>query len=182
MHTGINVASLVGHNTVRRLVMAWMIALLRMMNNPEWRQWWKIKCRKGCRSIHRIDLFTGQGKQYQRSHRPCRRAAATENGVYVSYTQWRKSRHRCNKWSKSISASLLISPVEISHFKVSHKANWGRSIETIVLSKMPGGGDMISRSISILILPVVRTAALPDWAFIGWAGFVGPKDRRSCIA
>ncbi len=129
----VNVATLIGHNDVRRAVMG------RANRTPTEEEMLKMEAlvdramRDGA-----IGLSTGLiyiPGTYSQTDEIVRLAkvAAKYKGVYASHM-----RDEGDKVVQAIEEALLIGreaniPVEISHFKLSGQQNWGRSKETVAL-------------------------------------------------
>jgi N-acyl-D-amino-acid deacylase len=133
LHPSINVATLVGHNDVRRAVLG---NARRDPNENE---------------LKRMELLVEQAMQqgavglstgliyipgtYSKTEEIVRlaKAAAKYHGVYASHM-----RNEGDSVTQAIEEALHIGrsagmPVEISHFKLSGQQNWGRSKETVAM-------------------------------------------------
>ncbi len=169
MHTGINVASLVGHNTVRRLVMGLDDRLATDDEQSRMEAMVKDQMQKGA-----VGLSTGLiylPGMYSNTNEVIglARAAATENGVYASHIR-NEENHVIDAINEAINIGKSANiPVEISHFKVSHKANWGRSIETIALveNARRQGYDITIDQYPYTASSTNLGVRLPDWALSG---------------
>jgi N-acyl-D-amino-acid deacylase len=133
LHTSINIASLVGHNDVRRAVMG------NSNRDPDETELMKMEAlveeamRQGA-----VGLSTGLiyiPGTYSKTEEIVRLAKVTakHNGVYASHM-----RDEGDSITQAIDEALHIGrtaglPIEISHFKVSGQQNWGRSKETVAL-------------------------------------------------
>jgi N-acyl-D-amino-acid deacylase len=131
----INVAALVGHNTVRREVMG----TANRQPTPDEQQRMQALVEKAMQQ-GAVGLSTGliyvPGTY---SHTPevvgLAKAAAKYNGVYATHM-----RNEGDEVAQAIDEALTIGrqaniPVEISHFKLSGQNNWGRSDETLGMVK-----------------------------------------------
>lgn len=133
LHTSINVATLIGHNDVRRAVMG---NARRDPNERELLQMEKIVDQAMQQGA--VGLSTGLiyiPGTYSKTNEIVRLAkiAAKYHGVYASHM-----RNEGDSVIQAIQEALHIGraaniPVEISHFKVSGQQNWGRSKETVAL-------------------------------------------------
>ncbi|HYF32358.1 MAG TPA: D-aminoacylase [Chitinophagaceae bacterium] len=131
--TSINVATLIGHNTVRRAVMG---TARRDPTEAELQQMEKLV--EKAMQQGAVGLSTGLiyiPGTYSKTGEILRLAkvAANYNGLYASHM-----RNEGDSVTYAIEEALNIGrnaglPVEISHFKVSGQQNWGRSRETIAL-------------------------------------------------
>lgn len=133
LRTSINVATLIGHNDVRRAVMG------NARRDPSENELQQMEAlveqamREGA-----VGLSTGLiyiPGTYSKTGEIVRlaRIAARFDGVYASHM-----RNEGDSVTQAIEEALAIGraaniPVEISHFKVSGQQNWGRSKETVAL-------------------------------------------------
>lgn len=135
LQLSINIASLIGHNDVRKAIMG---RAMRDAGSTEQNQMDSIvdkAMRDGA-----VGLSTGLiyiPGTYSKTPEIISLAkhAAKYNGVYATHM-----RDEGDKVTDAIAEALTIGreakiPVEISHFKVSGQQNWGRSRETIALIK-----------------------------------------------
>jgi N-acyl-D-amino-acid deacylase len=97
------------------------------------------------------------------------KAAALYNGVYASHI-----RNEETKVVDAINEAINIGkqaniPVQISHFKVSHRANWGRSKETLPLieAARKEGYDVTIDQYPYTASSTNLGVRLPDWAMAG---------------
>jgi N-acyl-D-amino-acid deacylase len=133
LRTSINVATLVGHNDVRRAVMG---NARRDPSEAELQQMEALvdqAMRQGA-----VGLSTGLiyiPGTYSKTEEIVRlaKAASKHKGVYASHM-----RNEGDSVTQAIQEAIHIGraaamPVEISHFKISGQQNWGRSKETVAL-------------------------------------------------
>ncbi|HET6722357.1 MAG TPA: amidohydrolase family protein, partial [Chitinophagaceae bacterium] len=133
MKTSINVASLVGHNTVRRLAMGLDNRLATADEQKKMEELVAQAMKDGA-----VGLSTGLiylPGMYSNTEEVIglAKSAANYNGIYASHI-----RNEENGVKDAINEAINIGknaniPVQISHFKVSGPANWGRSKETLPL-------------------------------------------------
>jgi N-acyl-D-amino-acid deacylase len=133
LRTSINVATLIGHNDVRRAVMG---NANRLPQENELQQM-EALVEQGMRQ-GAVGLSTGLiyiPGTYSRTDEIVRlaRVVSKHNGVYASHM-----RNEGDSVTYAIEEAIHIGraaalPVEISHFKVSGQQNWGRSRETVAL-------------------------------------------------
>lgn len=131
----INVAALIGHNTVRRQVMG----TANRQPTPDEQQRMETLVEKAMQD-GAVGLSTGliyiPGTYSQTPEvAGLAKVAATYNGLYATHM-----RNEADKVTEAIEEALTIGraaniPVEISHFKLSGQNNWGRSNETLGLVK-----------------------------------------------
>jgi N-acyl-D-amino-acid deacylase len=167
--TAINVASLIGHNTVRRLAMGLENRPASAAEQARMEELVRQAMKAGA-----VGLSTGLiylPGMYSTTDEVIglAKAAAEGNGIYASHI-----RNEENEVIPAIQEALEVGrqarlPVEISHFKVSGRANWGRSSETLSLIEQAR-----KEGIEVTIDQYPYTASstnlgvrLPDWALSG---------------
>ena len=133
LHPSINVATLIGHNSVRRAVMG---TARRDPTEAELLQMEKLV--EKAMQQGAVGLSTGLiyiPGTYSKTSEILRLAKMTANynGLYASHM-----RNEGDSVTYAIEEALHIGrsaglPVEISHFKVSGQQNWGRSKETVAM-------------------------------------------------
>jgi N-acyl-D-amino-acid deacylase len=97
------------------------------------------------------------------------KVASTYNGVYASHIRDEGDQvHEAVSEAISIGREAKI-PVEISHFKVTYKPNWGRSTETLGLveSARREGIDVTVDQYPYVASSTTLDTTLPTWAFSG---------------
>jgi len=168
-HTSINVASLVGHNTVRRLVMG----LEDRRATPEEQRRMEAMVEQAMRD-GAVGLSTGLiylPGLYSTTDEVVglARASARNHGIYASHI-----RDEGNKVAEAINEAIDVGrqaglPVEISHFKVGAPANWGRSRETLALveNARREGLDVTIDQYPYTASSTNLGVMAPDWALSG---------------
>jgi N-acyl-D-amino-acid deacylase len=171
MGSSINIASLVGHNTVRRLVMGEDNRLATAAEQQKMEQLVQQAMKNGA-----VGLSTGLiylPGMYSNTEEVVglAKAAAAYNGVYASHI-----RNEENTVVDAINEAIDIGkaaniPVEISHFKVSGKSNWGRSKQTLALVEQArkDGYDVTIDQYPYTASSTNLGVRLPDWALGGGA-------------
>jgi len=171
MGVSINVASLIGHNTVRRQVMGDENRLAGAAEQQKMEDLVKQAMQQGA-----VGLSTGLiylPGMYSNTEEVVglAKAAAVYNGVYASHI-----RNEENKVVDAINEAINIGkaaniPVEISHFKVNGKSNWGRSKETLALIEQArkDGYDVTIDQYPYTASSTNLGVRLPDWALGGGA-------------
>ena len=169
MKTSVNVASLVGHNTVRRLAMGLDNRLATPAEQKKMEYLVAQAMKDGA-----VGLSTGLiylPGMYSNTEEVIglAKVAAAFNGIYASHI-----RNEENGVADAINEAINIGkaaniPVEISHFKVSGPANWGRSTETLKLVEKARGEGY---DVTIDQYPYTASSTnlgirLPDWALAG---------------
>jgi N-acyl-D-amino-acid deacylase len=185
----INIASLVGHNTVRRLAMGEDNRLASGTEQQKMEQLVRDAMAQGA-----IGLSTGLiylPGMYSNTEEVVglAKAAAAYNGVYASHI-----RNEENKVVEAINEAVDIGkaanmPVEISHFKVSGRSNWGRSKETLALIEQARkeGYDVTIDQYPYTASSTNLGVRLPDWALGGGADSLkarinNPEQHKQIIA
>lgn len=167
--TSINVATLVGHNTVRRQVMD----LVNRPATPADQARMEALVERGMQEgavgfstglIYLPGLFSNTEEVAGLA-----RAAARHGGLYASHI-----RNEGNKVAEAVNEAIDIGrraglPVQISHFKVSAPANWGRSKETLALVEdaRKAGLDVTIDQYPYTASSTQLSVMLPDWAVEG---------------
>jgi N-acyl-D-amino-acid deacylase len=165
LHTSINVASLIGHNDVRRAVMG---EANREPASAELEQM-KSMVDKAMQD-GAVGFSTGliyipgtYAKTYEVT--ALAKEAAKYNGVYTTHM-----RNEGDSVTQAIEEALNIGrqaniPVEISHFKLSGQNNWGRSRETLpmVIKAREEGLDVTIDQYPYTASSTSLSTLLPDW-------------------
>ncbi len=169
MKTSINVATLVGHNTVRRLGMGLgnRQATLEEMKKME-----DLVAKAVMDGA--VGLSTGLiylPGMYSNTQEIVNLAkiVSAAGGVYATHM-----RNEGLKVTDAINEALTIGreaniPVEISHFKVSGKASWGKSNETLdmVIKAREQGYDVTIDQYPYTASSTNLAVVIPDWALDG---------------
>jgi len=169
MKTSINIASLVGHNTVRRLAMGLDNRLATGDEQKKMEALVAQAMKDGA-----VGLSTGLiylPGMYSNTEEVIglAKSAASYNGIYASHI-----RNEENGVKDAINEAINIGrsaniPVQISHFKVSGPANWGRSKETLPLieAARKEGYDVTIDQYPYSASSTGLGIRLPDWAQAG---------------
>lgn len=165
----INVASLIGHNTVRIAIMG------RDNRQPNADEQSRMEAMvEKCMREGAVGLSTGLiyvPGTYAKTEEVIglARAASKYNGVYASHIRNEESAVR-----EAIEEAINVGrqaniPVQISHFKVGGKANWGRSKETIgmIESARREGWDVTIDQYPYTASSTNLGVRLPNWAIAG---------------
>lgn len=167
--TGVNVATLIGHNSVRRAVMG----DAQRDPTPDEQQRMEALVAKAMRE-GAVGLSTGLiyvPGTYSKTPEvvALAGAAASYHGVYASHIR-DEGDHVTNAIEEAINIGRVNKmPVEISHFKVTYKPNWGRSISTInqVEQAREEGIDVTIDQYPYVASSTTLNTLLPTWAFSG---------------
>jgi N-acyl-D-amino-acid deacylase len=169
MKTSINIASLVGHNTVRRQAMGLDNRLATGDEQKKMEELVAQAMKDGA-----VGLSTGLiylPGMYSNTDEVIglAKSAATYHGVYASHI-----RNEENGVKDAINEAINIGknaniPVQISHFKVSGPANWGKSKETLPLieAARKEGYDVTIDQYPYAASSTNLGIRLPDWALAG---------------
>ncbi|MES1217350.1 MAG: D-aminoacylase [Bacteroidota bacterium] len=169
MHTSINVASLYGHNTIRKLAMGLDNRPATPVELQKMQQLMEQGMKDGA-----VGLSTGLiylPGMYANTDEvvSIAKVASRFNGVYASHI-----RNEENGVADAINEAISIGqqaiiPVEISHFKVGGKGNWGRSKETIAIIEeaRKKGYDVTIDQYPYTASSTNLGVRLPDWALAG---------------
>ena len=167
--SSINVASLVGHNTVRRLT----LGLANRLASPEEQRKMEALVAQGMRD-GAVGLSTGLlylPGVYSNTEEVVglAKAVANHNGIYASHI-----RNEGNRVADAITEAINVGkgagiPVQISHFKVGGPANWGRSKETLSMVEQARreGFDVTIDQYPYTASSTYLGSLLPDWALEG---------------
>ncbi len=165
LHTSVNVAALIGHNDVRKVVMG------RASRNPTEAEMQAMESivdkamRDGA-----VGMSTGLiyiPGTYSTTEEILRLAkvAAKYGGVYASHM-----RDEGDSVVAAIEEALYIGreakmPVQISHFKLSGQQNWGRSSETIplIINARKEGLDVTIDQYPYTASSTSLSTLIPDW-------------------
>ncbi|MBK7651644.1 MAG: D-aminoacylase [Flammeovirgaceae bacterium] len=167
--TSINVATLIGHNTVRRAVMG------DLQRDPTAEEQEKMQ-----RLIEKamqdgaVGMSTGliyvPGTYSQTPEVVgLAKVAAQYHGVYASHIR-DEGDHVTDAINEAINIGREAKiPVEISHFKVTYKPNWGRSVETIgLIEKARAEGlDVTIDQYPYVASSTTLDTTMPTWVFAG---------------
>ena len=178
----INVASLIGHNTVRRQV----LGLANRVASPDDQARMESLVAKAMKQ-GAVGLSTGLlylPGVYSSTEEVIglARAAAAHGGIYASHI-----RNETDKVMDAINEALAIGraakiPVQISHLKVGGQGNWGRSREMLasIDRARTEGIDVTIDQYPYTASSTSLQVMLPDWAHEGGAGDIKKRlaDER----
>lgn len=167
--TSLNVATLVGHNSVRKLVMG------DGQRDPSTEEQLKMEAvvamamRDGAVGLSTGLIYVPGTYSKTPEVIGLAKAASKYNGVYASHI-----RSEGDNVTEAIDEAINIGrqagiPVEISHFKVTYKPNWGRSVSTIAQIEKARleGIDVTVDQYPYTASSTTLNTQLPDWAFSG---------------
>ena len=165
----INVASLIGHNSVRREVMG------ESMRDPsaEEQKAMEALVEKGMNE-GAVGLSTGLiyvPGTYSKTAEVIglAKAASIHGGVYASHIR-DEGDHVAEAVEEAINIGRQANiPVEISHFKVTYKPNWGKSVNTIaqVDKARKEGVEVTVDQYPYVASSTTLSTTVPSWVFSG---------------
>lgn len=169
VRTGINVATLIGHNSVRRAVMG----DVQRDPTPEEQKAMEAMIARAMQE-GAVGFSTGLiyvPGTYSKKEEviALARAAAEYNGVYASHIR-NEGDHVTDAIEEAVNIGRINKmPVEISHFKVTYKPNWGRSASTIeqVERARREGIDVTIDQYPYVASSTTLNTLLPTWVFSG---------------
>jgi N-acyl-D-amino-acid deacylase len=167
--TSINVASLVGHNTVRRQVLGLANRAASADEQKRMESLVDQAMKEGAVGLSTGLIYLPGLYSTTDEVIGLARVAAKHHGLYASHM-----RNEGNKVVEAINEALDIGraanmPVQISHFKVLAPANWGRSRETLALIEKAraDGLDVTIDQYPYTASSTQLSVMLPDWAVEG---------------
>ena len=186
--TSINVATLAGHNTIRRLGMG----LDNRKATPEEMKKMEALMLKAMED-GAVGLSTGLiylPGMYSPTQEivDLAKVAASKGGVYATHMRYEGTRV-----DEAINETLTIGreaniPVQISHFKVTGKNNWGRSTETLAMVEeaRKQGYDVTIDQYPYTASSTNLAVTVPDWALEGGLDSLrvrlkNPEQRKKII-
>jgi N-acyl-D-amino-acid deacylase len=169
MKTSINVASLVGHNTVRRLAMGLDNRSATLDEQKKMEELVAQAMKDGAVGLSTGLIYLPGTYSNTEEVIGLAKSAAAYNGIYASHI-----RNEENGVVDAINEAINIGksaniPVQISHFKVSGPANWGRSKETLSLveNARKEGYDVTIDQYPYTASSTNLGIRLPSWALAG---------------
>lgn len=167
--TSINVASLVGHNTVRRQIMGLSNRAASADDQQKMETLVEAAMKDGAVGLSTGLIYLPGVYSDTAEVVGLAKVAARHRGVYASHI-----RNEGNKVTEAINEALNIGraanmPVQVSHFKVSAPANWGRSRETLELIEQArrDGLDVTIDQYPYTASSTSLSVMLPEWAMEG---------------
>ena len=183
IRTSINVATLVGHNTIRTLGMG-----LENRTATETEMSKMEAITRKAMNDGAVGMSTGliylPGMYSPTSEIVAlAKVAAAQGGVYATHM-----RNEGNNVDKAIDEALTIGreaniPVQISHFKVTGKNNWGRGVQTLemVEEARRKGFDVTIDQYPYTASSTNLAVRLPDWALEGGLDSLRVKMKDAAI-
>ncbi len=184
----INVASLIGHNTVRRQVLGLANRVASLDDQARMESMVVDAMKQGAVGLSTGLLYLPGVYSSTEEVIGLARVAAAHGGIYASHI-----RNETDKVIDAINEALYIGraaklPVQISHLKVGGQGNWGRSREMLALidRARAEGVDVTIDQYPYTASSTSLQVMLPDWARDGGAGDIkkrlGDAQQRKKIA
>jgi N-acyl-D-amino-acid deacylase len=165
----INVATLIGHNSVRRAVMGESQRDPSAEEQKQMEELVAAAMRQGAVGFSTGLIYIPGTFSKTPEVVGLAKAAATNGGVYASHI-----RSEGDDVTNAVEEAIDIGrkaniPVQISHFKVTYKPNWGRSTETLaqVEKARTEGIDVTIDQYPYVASSTTLNTTLPSWAFSG---------------
>lgn len=167
--TSINIATLIGHNSVRRAVMGEEDRKPTAQEQQQMETLIEEAMKQGAVGFSTGLIYVPGTYSSKQEVIDLAKAAAKHNGVYASHI-----RDEGDNVLEAIEEAINIGrqanmPVEISHFKVTYKPNWGRSVHTIdaIEKARKEGIDVTIDQYPYVASSTSLDTTLPTWAFSG---------------
>ena len=167
--TSINVATLIGHNSVRNRVMGTSQRDPTQDEQTQMEDMVALAMRAGAVGFSTGLIYTPGTFSKTPEVIGLAKVASKFNGVYASHI-----RNEGDDVTRAIDEAINIGreaniPVEISHFKVTYKPNWGRSVHTLaqVEKARQEGVDVTIDQYPYIASSTTLNTVLPSWAFSG---------------
>lgn len=165
----VNVASLIGHNSVRREVMGESMREPTASEQQQMDDLIKKAMQDGAVGFSTGLIYVPGTYSKTDEVISLAKVAANQNGVYASHI-----RSEGDNVLEAIDEALEVGrqaniPVEISHFKVTYKPNWGKSTKTIarIEQARQEGIDVTIDQYPYVASSTSLNALVPTWVFSG---------------
>lgn len=169
MKTSINVATLAGHNTIKRLGMGLDNRKATAAEMKKMEELTLQSMKDGAVGLSTGLIYLPGMYSPTEEIVALAKVAASKGGVYATHM-----RYEGTKVNEAIEEALTIGreaniPVQISHFKVTGKNNWGRSTETLgmVEEARKQGFDVTIDQYPYTASSTNLAVRVPDWALEG---------------
>jgi N-acyl-D-amino-acid deacylase len=169
LQSGINIASLYGHNTARRTVMGTANRKASQEEQQQMESLMEKAMRDGAVGLSTGLIYIPGTFANTAEVVGLAKKAAQYNGVYASHI-----RNEESKATEAVNEAIHIGkeaqiPVQISHFKISGRANWGKSdvILELVKQARKDGWDVTIDQYPYTASSTNLGVRLPDWALAG---------------
>jgi len=169
VRTSINVATLIGHNSVRRAAMGNSQRDPTPEEQARMEQLVEQAMRDGAVGISSGLIYVPGTYSKTPEVVGLAKAAAKYNGVYASHIR-SEGDHVTEAIEEAINIGRQANiPVEISHFKVTYKPNWGRSVKTLQLVEQARkkGIEVTIDQYPYIASSTSLNTLVPTWVFSG---------------
>lgn len=169
VRTSVNVATLIGHNSVRHTVMGASQRDPTAEEQAAMEAFVEKAMRDGAVGFSTGLIYTPGTYSKTPEVIGLAKSAAKFNGVYASHIR-SEGDHVTEAIEEAVNIGRQASiPVEISHFKVTYKPNWGRSARTIeqVERARREGIDVTVDQYPYVASSTTLNTVLPTWVFSG---------------
>jgi N-acyl-D-amino-acid deacylase len=167
--TSVNVATLIGHNSIRRAVMGESQRDPTPEEQRKMEELVDLAMQKGAVGLSTGLIYVPGTYSKTSEVIGLAKAASRYGGVYASHI-----RDEGDKVTEAIDEAINIGiqaqiPVEISHFKVTYKPNWGRSVNTLaqVENARQQGVDVTIDQYPYVASSTSLNTTVPSWVFSG---------------
>ncbi len=167
--TSVNVASLIGHNSVRRKVMGEEDRKPTVEEQQKMEALIEEAMKQGAVGFSTGLIYVPGTYSAKQEVIDLAKAAAKYNGVYASHIR-DEGDHVLDAIEEAVNIGRQAKmPVEISHFKVTYKPNWGRSVQTLdaIDKARKEGIDVTVDQYPYVASSTSLDTTLPTWAFSG---------------
>jgi N-acyl-D-amino-acid deacylase len=169
MHTSVNIAALIGHNTIRKMAMGLDNRPATSAEQQKMESLAAQAMKDGAVGLSTGLIYLPGMYSNTTEVAGIAKSIATFNGIYASHI-----RNEENSVKDAINEAITIGalaniPVQLSHFKISGRANWGRSRETLPMidSARRAGIDVTIDQYPYTASSTNLGVRLPDWALSG---------------
>jgi N-acyl-D-amino-acid deacylase len=169
--TSINIATLIGHNSVRKVVMGDSQRDPTAEEQNQMEELVRKAMKEGAVGFSTGLIYVPGTYSKTPEVIGLAKAAKQYNGVYASHIR-DEGDHVKEAIEEAINIGRQASiPVEISHFKVTYKPNWGKSTSTIsqIIQARNEGIDVTVDQYPYVASSTSLNTVLPTWAFGGGA-------------
>jgi N-acyl-D-amino-acid deacylase len=183
LHPSINVASLIGHNTVREQVMKRDNRLPTQAEQRTMDSLVEQAMKEGAIGLSTGLIYIPGAFANTAEVVSLAKAAGRYNGIYASHI-----RNEENSAVEAINEAIQVGkeanvPVQISHFKIGGKGNWGKSPVTLGLIEQArkGGWDVTIDQYPYTASSTNLGVRLPEWALAGGQDSIKARLRNPAI-
>jgi N-acyl-D-amino-acid deacylase len=169
MHTSVNVASLIGHNTVRTAIMKQENRFATPQEQQQMEALVATAMKEGAVGLSTGLIYLPGMFSNTEEVIGLAKTAASFSGVYASHI-----RNEENKVLDAVEEAINIGrqaniPVQVSHFKAGYKSNWGKSAAMLQLVEQArkDGYDVTIDQYPYTASSTSLSVRVPDWAQAG---------------